>query len=143
MIKCAEVSYHKTIKEIGWDKLSVETFEGCDPVLQMYAAGFLEGFTTHQSIRDFHHNQLQDSEEHTRSNIFDYFRKTKLEMLKRIQPESLQRMSETDRTYWTQMGFLVAQLTGMQEGYNQARNEEMTFEELLYVNSDGYLPELE
>ena len=41
---------------ISWDSLDLKTYSECNPVLQMWAAGFLEGFITASKIKDFHQN---------------------------------------------------------------------------------------
>ena len=41
---------------ISWDSLDLKTYSDCDPLIQMWAAGFLEGFITAFKIKDFHQN---------------------------------------------------------------------------------------
>jgi len=44
---CARVKFSDTLGKIGWHKLHAETFQSCPPLIQTWAAGYLEGVATY------------------------------------------------------------------------------------------------
>jgi len=46
----------------SWDLLSIKTYGKCDPVIQNWAAGMIEGLVTFQKISDFYLNLLDINE---------------------------------------------------------------------------------
>jgi hypothetical protein len=40
---CASGSFEPSKAKTGWDGLQIKTYAACDPLLQMYAAGAIEG----------------------------------------------------------------------------------------------------
>ena len=61
--------YYKKIFLKRWDFLSLKTYSECDPVIQNFAAGILEGLTTYSKINDFYLNLLDIHAESNRTII--------------------------------------------------------------------------
>jgi hypothetical protein len=52
----AKGQYQRTRYETGWDKLHIKTSSGVNPLLQCWAAGYIEGILSSEEIRSYHHN---------------------------------------------------------------------------------------
>ena len=75
-ILCASIKFQDLLNKIGflllnyfshqnfykkyqrWDTLTIKTYAYCDPIIQMWAAGLLEGLVTYQKMNDFYLNLL-------------------------------------------------------------------------------------
>lgn len=58
---------NSSIETIGWDKIHVQTFKECPVVVQMWAAGYLEGLLTHKQTYDFYSNLVHMHDNEKRS----------------------------------------------------------------------------
>ncbi len=53
---CAHGQFSSQKYQTGWDALQVETFEACDPLLQLFAAGVVEGALLSKAMDQFYTN---------------------------------------------------------------------------------------
>mmetsp|Transcript_153723 Transcript_153723/g.492861 ORF Transcript_153723/g.492861 Transcript_153723/m.492861 type:complete len:684 (+) Transcript_153723:96-2147(+) len=149
--------YNNSMRQTGWGYLSVAATE--DPHisrdLKMYAAGYLEGFTTAQQIRDFRHNagilmQSDEDRHHALGNIQEVFGKSLKELCNRsgIHP-GVQLLDDTQPSdaWWRQARLSLMQAWGTLDAYNtrvgDVHDKQMSMIDLLVLNSDGETPELE
>jgi len=156
-VQVATAKYNNTVEHTGWAYFSVAATEEphVSRELKMYAAGFLEGFMTAKSIRDFQHNAnigLQASEEkhHALGNIHEMFGSSVSAICNKsgMAPRAalLDRTAPKD-TWWRQARYAVLQAWGTLDAYNRqvalVKGKAMSMVDLLVLNSDGETPELE
>lgn len=151
----AWVSYNNTVQKNGWSYLSAAATK--DPRisrdLKMYAAGFLEGLTSAQQIRDFQHNanlliKKDEEKHHAMGSIRALFDKEVKTIVNRSNMKG--RLSDStvpSDPFWQQARFALMQSWGMMDAYNRqvdhVKGKPMSLVDLLILNSDGETPELE
>jgi len=156
-VQVAAAKYNNTVEHTGWAFFSVAATEESrvSRELKMYAAGFLEGFMTAKSIRDFQHNAnigMQGSEEkhHALGNIHEMFGNAVSNICNKsgMAPRAalLDRTAPED-AWWRQARYAVLQAWGTLDAYNRqvalVKGKRMSMVDLLVLNSDGETPELE
>lgn len=148
----AWANYKNTVKQNGWGYLSVGATDDAkvSDDLKMYAAGFLEGYTSARQIRDFQHNAdaLKDKDEskhHADENIRNLFERE----LKTINTKNaaLSSANSTAAPFWRHARFMMFQVWGILDAYNLHASSVAGFPlsmiDLLILNADGETPELE
>jgi len=154
----AWADYKNTVARNGWGYLSVKATADAQVSndLKMYAAGFLEGFTTGKQIRDFQHNAnaliKKDETQHSAmQNIRDLFAREVGTICKQggvhTNGTVLSSANQATDPWWQQARLMLLQGFGIMDAYNRhAANMSglpMSFVDLLVLNSDGETPELE
>lgn len=139
--------YSKTLGEIGWSKLFVETFDECPSEIQSFAAGYIEGKLTAKNILEFYKNLVGiHSEEGSELNsVFSYYSNVEKSIRKKTTKESLAMIqSEGELEYWITVAMVQAQTDGLHLGYNSVMKniEELSFDKFYFINADGEVPEL-
>jgi hypothetical protein len=152
-----EASFHKTIMEKGWDKLSLSLPEQKEvsPFLQFYLGGYIEGRITFNEINNFldntQYNSIkQDPTLKTHNAIKSFFNEVNSNMISKL--NTFSSLSTKDQEYYYKIYLFFSQLHGLLRGYNyevDRRNKSenkykpTTIEELLFIQADGEVPELQ
>mmetsp|Transcript_26259 Transcript_26259/g.50328 ORF Transcript_26259/g.50328 Transcript_26259/m.50328 type:complete len:676 (+) Transcript_26259:53-2080(+) len=154
----AWADYKNTVAKNGWGylsvKASVDTQVSND--LKMYAAGFLEGFTTGKQIRDFQHNanaliKKQETQHSAIQNIRDLFAREVGTVCKQggvhTNGTVLSNANQATDPWWQHARLILLQGFGIMDAYNlhaaNLKGKPMSFVDLMVLNSDGETPELE
>jgi len=156
-VQVAAAKYDNTVERTGWAYLSVAASEEqrISRELKMYAAGFLEGFMSAKSIRDFQHNagilmQHDEEKHHALETIRDMFNSSVSNICNKSGMSAAAAL--LDRTapedpWWRQARYAVLQAWGTLDAYNRqvgtVKGKAMSMVDLLVLNSDGETPELE
>ena len=110
----------------GWAQLYVGTSEAFTDEEQMRAAGYLEGYLTAYEILAHHENM---------ESFFDIKTDAPAQWLLQQDTWSRGQVASNKSAFWSTLGLLLDQHSGMMEGYWAAANESH--------NADGkYLPHL-
>lgn len=157
-VPLAWADYKNTVSKNGWGYMSVKTTADSKVSndLKMYAAGFLEGFTSGKQIRDFQHNAnaliKKDETQHSAmGNIRDLFSKQVGTICKEggvhTNGTVLSSTNLPKDLWWQQARFMLLQGFGIMDAYNlhaaSMNGSPMSFVDFLILNSDGETPELE
>ena len=88
---CASIRFNNSLNEIGWDKMYVKTYKECNVMIQVWAAGYLEGYISHQQIRDFYENLVNshNNERRNLASVFDTFDQVETNIRKKITNQNL------------------------------------------------------
>lgn len=156
-VGAAWARYNNTVQQNGWAYLSVAATEDerISSELKMYAAGYLEGFVSAKSIRDFQHNagellKKDETKHQALGNVRDMFGRSVLKIVNRS--DMVPGTGLTDGTapqddWWRQARYALLQVWGILDGYNtqvdKVNGTAMSMVDLLVLNSDGETPELE
>mmetsp|Transcript_110145 Transcript_110145/g.306917 ORF Transcript_110145/g.306917 Transcript_110145/m.306917 type:complete len:717 (+) Transcript_110145:193-2343(+) len=149
--------YNNTIKRTGWAYLSVgATIDArISKEMKAYAAGFLEGFVSAKSIRDFQHNAgillKRDEDKHqAMGNIRDMFNRSLQAICAKsgmMPGAGLLDGTAPEDPWWRQARYALLQAWGILDAYNHqvdgVKGQAMSLVDLLVLNSDGETPELE
>lgn len=129
-------SFSDAINKTGWAVLDVHSSPKADGGHQSYAAGFLEGALTHARITQHLTNMWG-------VDFKGYATGTVPEEVRSFVSENMAWMVQNVVTnsadsYWQTIGFLLAQLRGMADGYETARERRggeppLTVEEMLML----------
>jgi len=142
----ARAKYTKSLAQIGWSKLYVETFDSSSPEVQSWAAGFLEGKLTAREILDFYKNLvgIHSKESDALQDVFEYYKKVEESIRYRTSKQVLSNVSEEkELEYWISVSLVQAQTDGLHAGYNSIMKEHpLTFAQIYFINADGEVPEL-
>mmetsp|Transcript_161013 Transcript_161013/g.283761 ORF Transcript_161013/g.283761 Transcript_161013/m.283761 type:complete len:689 (+) Transcript_161013:103-2169(+) len=154
-VPVAWVSYNNTVQKNGWSYLSAAASK--DPRvsrdLKMYAAGFLEGLTSAQQIRDFQHNAnlliKKDEAKHNAMGAIHALFDKELKTI--VQKANMKGPMSDDTTpsdpFWQQARYALMQSWGMMDAYNRqvdhVKGTPVSLVDLIILNSDGETPELE
>ena len=143
----ARGKYTKTLNEIGWSKLFIETFNNCSSEIQSFAAGYLEGKLTSRNILEFYKNLvgIHSGEEQELKDVFKYYGEVESSIRKKTSKQFLATLTnENEIEYWITVAMVQAQTDGLYEGYNsEMKNiEALSFEQFYFINADGEVPEL-
>jgi hypothetical protein len=160
-VPLAWANYKNTVEKNGWGFLSVTATDSPEVAadLKMYAAGFLEGFSTTQQIRDFQHNanglMAKDEQNH---NAMDNIRNLFSKEIETIRSQAgmvatknnvtvLSDANQPKDQWWRHAKFMFLQAWGILDAYNQhvdkVKGVPMSMVDLLILNADGETPELE
>merc|ERR1740129_2557946 len=149
--------YSNTVRKNGWAYLSVSSSGDASVSndMKMYAAGFLEGFTSAQQIRDFQHNAgvllaEEENKHHALANIksvFDKGLRTIREKSNMNSGASLVEDTAPADPWWRQARWALLQAWGTLDAYNRqaegVKGKPMSMVDFIVLNSDGETPELE
>lgn len=166
----AEIHYHETLLQKGWDKLSLHTYNGdanTSSFLQAYMGGYLEGRISYSSINTFFINieynySKQDKGLRLIKEIKKFFSDVDKNMKTKVTDNSFEEVfkKEEDRDYYYKIYIFYAQLKGLLRGYNEAvegfdksktsdnldksgqKFKKLKIEDLLLLQADGEVPEL-
>ena len=128
----ASAIYNKTYETIGWDYLSISTYEKNDSKyndsMKAYAMGYLEGILTKDRIfshyTNFHKYFLAQYE--SVPIILKIFYDFIEDNIKYMKEKSLKNMN-TD-PYWEHIYYIYQQVLGLSEGYNSIADEDKKLE---------------
>ena len=117
--------YNKTYEKIGWDYLSISTYEKNDSKyndsMKSYAMGYLEGMLTKDRIfsqyKNFHKYFLSNVPTEAIPQYFQFM----VGRLNYMKEKSIKNM-ETD-PYWEFVYYMYQQIIGLYEGYNITAEE--------------------
>mmetsp|Transcript_2574 Transcript_2574/g.5965 ORF Transcript_2574/g.5965 Transcript_2574/m.5965 type:complete len:687 (-) Transcript_2574:39-2099(-) len=157
LMPVAWAKYNNSVSQTGWGFLHVGATDDARVAdeAKMYAAGFLEGLATAQSIRDFQHNAnillaKEEERHHALSNIHDVFDKSLHSLCNASGMRSGGRLDASTAPadpWWRQARYALLQSWGMLDGYNRhadkVKGRPMSMVDLMILNSDGETPELE
>jgi len=141
----ARAIYTKSLKNIGWSRLYIETFDNTTPEVQSWAAGLLEGKLCAQEIWDFYRNLvgIHSSEMEYLKDVFEFYKKVEEFIRLKTNKNKLVELKEDDLKYWISVAMIQAQTDGLLSGYNSImKNDQMNLAQLYFLNADGEVPEL-
>ncbi|KAI1285775.1 putative phospholipase B-like 2 [Halotydeus destructor] len=120
----------------GWAQLEIHTNPDAPDSYQAYFAGFIEGFLTSQLIEYHHYNLFDgycDREQVYCDKVTSY-----LESNLHFVSKQVRRERSTD-PYWHQVGLMLEQLSGLDDGYKLAQGspEERKNVDLLIFDALG------
>ena len=141
----ARAKYTKSLNQIGWSKLFIETFDNTTPEVQSWAAGLLEGKLCAEEILDFYSNLvgIHSSELGYLKDVFDFYEKTENFIRSKTSKKELLGLREDDLKYWLSVAMIQAQTDGLLSGYNSMmKNDQFDLSKLYFLNADGEVPEL-
>jgi len=105
-----------TRMSVGWDRLQIGTSASHLDIYQVYAAGYLEGYLTAESIWNVYQNfQFRMLKNKPPAPELVAWLKQQLAWTRSM----VQQFSRTD-SYWAQVSLLMAQFDGMLVGYRDA-----------------------
>lgn len=134
-------SYNQNRFEIGWDQLYVETSPSQSDPKQAFAAGFLEGVLSFESIMLFYQDQV--SSVNYSSEITTFF-EAHLAWLEASIAANVNGGGGLTDPVWYQVSLMHQQFLGMLAGINSvmAPSQGFTAVQLLFVSSLGDLSDL-
>jgi len=118
----ASAVYKKSYEKIGWDYLSIATYEKNDKKYndssKAYAMGFLEGTLTNERIyshyKNFHNYFLAEYD--SNPQIFQFFENFVFQILEYLREKSTENMDKDP--FWEFAHYMYQQIKGLHEGYN-------------------------
>ncbi len=147
--KIAEIYYYNTLKQKGWNKLSIKGFNNDNPFLQTYIAGYLEGRITDADINNFISNVNTNYRKNPANAIHldkikRFFNNVNKYMTNNI--DKFSTMTESDKEYYYKIYIFYSQIHGLLRGvnYERRRNNQTLYslEDLSFIQADGELQEL-
>lgn len=123
----------------------MKTYNECPVLVQMFAAGLLEGTLTFQEINDFYTNIKSDHEESKIqiASLSQFYKKINNLIESKIKKENFfKELNQTYLNYWTQIALSKAQLEGVYRGYNFRANQKLNLTDFYFINADGQTSEL-
>jgi len=141
----ARARYTKSLKDIGWSRLFVETFDNSSPEIQSWAAGFLEGKLSALEILYFYKNLvgIHKEESDELGQVFNYYTKVENFIRKKTSKAELLGLDGEDLRYWTSVAMIQAQTDGLLYGYNSVmKDQKFALNQIYFINADGEVPEL-
>lgn len=144
----ARARYTKSLAEIGWSRLFVETFDNSSPEILSWAAGYLEGKLCSHEILDFYNNLIGIHSKETMylNDVFDYYKKVEEFIRAKTSKHHLATLNQgKDLEYWISVAMTQAQTDGLLAGYNTIMKDEgkiMNLSQIYFLNADGEVPEL-
>ncbi len=142
----ARARYNKTLNQIGWSKLFVETFDNAAPEIISWAAGFIEGKLTAPQILDFYNNlvELHQHESSYLNDVFKYYEKVEKFIRRKTNKESLENLKDLKTLeYWISVAMTQAQSDGLLQGFNSIMKSNIfNLSQIYFINADGEVPEL-
>ncbi len=142
----ARAKYTKSLGQIGWSRLYIETFDSASAEIQSWAAGFLEGKLCANEILDFYKNLvgIHSKEASYLKDVFDYYKKVEESIRFRTSKSHLASITKgQDLEYWISVAMVQAQSDGLLAGYNTImKTQPLSFAQIYFINADGEVPEL-
>lgn len=142
----ARARYTKSLNQIGWSRLYVETFDNTSAEIQSWAAGYLEGKICAPEILDFYKNLVGIHSKETTylKDVFDYYKKVEESIRYRTSKPVLSNVSKgKELEYWISVAMIQAQTDGLLAGYNSIMiSQPLNFAQIYFINADGEVPEL-
>lgn len=124
----ADAKYSKSMEQIGWELLTITTDKTQPDSLQAYAAGYIEGAVSAQSIWNgwIPYNASTDFNV---PNLADYVMAQ--DTWVRTQAKTLAPTSD----YWAQVALILAQFDGLVKGYsdNAPADQQLSYLDQLYL----------
>ena len=136
---CCFGCFNNTITTNGWSTLYVNTSNKCSSSIQARCAGYLEGYLT----KDLIYLYLKTMNQYQQS-FFQQYPKIEQQINQFVDKNILftkEMVSKnSDSPYFNQLGFILDQLEGMVDGYNQNQSKSNTtdFFSLYNLNSGGF-----
>lgn len=143
----AWASWVPSLKQTGFDELSLETSAAFDDRTQAYAAGFLEGTLSHKRMWGL--LQLLVRQKKPEPAFVEFLRLQDAwlrEQVQKFAPSSATQPAATEeQAYWYNVALVLRQLDGMLAGYNAraSSSKQMTLMELWQLNDDGDKTDIE
>jgi hypothetical protein len=138
--------YTKSLHQIGWSRLHIETFDKAIPEILSWAAGYIEGRLTAPEMLDFYKNLvgIHTNEMSSLNTVFDYFKQVEQYIRNKTSKESLKALKSEELEYWITVALIQAQTDGLLEGYLSHKGELdiLTLAHIYFINADGEVPEL-
>lgn len=108
------LSYGNSINRTGWGQIEIHTNPDVTDSYQAYFSGFIEGFLTSNLIQDHFHNLLDGYciQEVSYCNRVTSYLERNLKFA-----TSQVRKSRDVEPYWHQVGLMLEQLSGLEDGY--------------------------
>ena len=115
--------YNKSYEKIGWDYLTISTYEKKDnkynDSIKAYGMGYLEGILTKDRIYSHYQNfynyflyEYNQQNPQILTHFFDFF----LQNIEYMKDKSLENMDKDP--YWEHVYYIYQQILGLHEGYN-------------------------
>ena len=116
----ARARYTKSLAEIGWSRLFIETFDNSQPEVQSWAAGYLEGKLCAREIIEFYKNLvgIHEQEATYLQDVFNFYSKVENGIRARTSKASLGNVPADQLEYWISVAMNQAQIDGLFAGYN-------------------------
>ena len=133
----ASAIYNKTYEKIGWDYLSISTYEKKDnkynDSMKAYAMGYLEGILTRERIysqyTNFYNFFLEQFKDFPQ--IEKKFKEFILNNTKYMEEKSKENM-DTD-PYWEHIHYIYQQILGLRDGYKNENGTELNLSEIFIL----------
>jgi hypothetical protein len=146
----ARARYTKSLHQIGWSRLYVETFDKASPEILSWAAGYVEGRLTAMEMLDFYKNLvgIHNNESQCLNSVFDYYVKIEQYIRGKTSKEALMQFhniqQQSELEYWLTVSLVQAQTDGLLEGYKSYGSglELLNLAQIYFINADGEVPEL-
>ena len=148
VILIARGRYNKSLFNIGWSKLFIETFEKFSNEIQSFCAGYIEGRLTSNEIFEFYTNlvKIHKEDESELIKVFNYYKEVEISIRKRIREIKISNLkrSREEMEYLLALSFVQSQTDGLYMGYNSniSFNKKLSFDKFYFINADGEVPEL-
>ena len=121
----ASAIYNKTYETIGWDYLSISTYEKNDSKyndsMKAYAMGYLEGILTKDRIYPYYNNFHKYFLSNVPDEAIPMYYQFMVMRLNYMKEKSLENMEEDP--YWEFVHYMYQQIIGIYEGYNTVAEE--------------------
>jgi hypothetical protein len=149
-ILIASGEYHRTRYQTGWDKFSIKTYEGSNPLIQCWASGLIEGILSYKEIYYYHNNIevfFKGSKELIK-DIKNFYDKIDANLRKHISEEAFEKLkdnpNENTVQHWSYITCFNAQINGLYTGYNKIADEDkkLTLSDFYFINSEGNFGDL-
>lgn len=129
----------------GWGKLWITTTRDVPMLDSMYAAGYLEGALTHDTMWYFYQNEKWDwfKEDDVPTGLLEWLEEN-LDWTRRNARELHLHESPESRAFWGSISLTLSQLDGLVAGYNAHCPPErrLSTAEILLLSADGDLETL-
>lgn len=138
--------YTKSMESIGWDKLSISSYDSRNhqytDSVKSYAMGYLEGYLTAPRIWNHFLNMKGYYFYDTKGEIPEKTREFLNLNLSWMKEKSNEEMNNDP--YWYHVHTIIRQMEGLIDGYNSVagRNKQISYAELQVANSFGDITEL-
>jgi len=135
----------------SWNKLFLKTKNTANSILQCWAAGFLEGFLTSESI----YNHLSNikrvflgrvefilGKQEQYEQLKDIYRTVDKYLSEKLKVEYFLSLEKEEQQKWIYYSCIRAQLEGLEKGYNANGDVKIEKEDFYILNSVGNIDEL-
>lgn len=138
--------FEPTLKNKGWDQLTVTTSADFPDVVQARAAGYLEGSLTAPRVWDIYGAISGALDQKAKPKVFQFIDKQHAFLTAQVAAHQREREpAQTDMpvvssdAYWHNVGLVLAQLEGLRDGYNahMPADKQLTTTDIWLMNNDG------